>query len=422
MYETRKKEKALLVVVREPKERWSHQDLAAEFKNLAFSAGSEVAEIISVNLQRPNPSLYIGKGKAEEIKIIRDEAGANVVILDNDLKFTQQRNLEDIFGVKTIDRTQLILDIFARHAHTQEGSLQVELAQLEYLLPRLKGKGIMLSRLGGGIGTRGPGEKKLEVDRRRIAERITRLKKELLKIREHRNVMRKKRKKENIPMCSLVGYTNAGKTTLFNALAADSQTTSSALFTTLDTVSRTLTLQGNFKVILSDTVGFIYKLPPHLIEAFKATLEELQFADIMIHLIDSSNKNILQIKKSVDSTLKELGLENKPTLTVFNKIDTLSVPQIEDLRKDYPQALFISAAKSTGLWELGEEIYGSIFKDTVEAVVKLPFSRMELSHYLHQNCEILKTIHKEQETVYWVKANKDKLAYLQHQGLSVKEI
>ncbi|MBU2265700.1 MAG: GTPase HflX, partial [Candidatus Omnitrophica bacterium] len=237
MYETTQKETALLVVVKEPKEHWLSEDLALEFEALVLSSGIQPARTIIVKLVQPNPALYIGKGKVEELRLIREELKADVVIFNANLKFTQQRNLEEILTVKTIDRTQLILDIFAKHAHSQEGILQVELAQLQYLLPRLRGKGIALSRLGGGIGTRGPGEKKLEVDQRKISDRITRIKEELKGLGQHHDVMRKKRDKAKEYMCSLVGYTNAGKTTLFNSLAQADQIESSSLFTTLDTVA-----------------------------------------------------------------------------------------------------------------------------------------------------------------------------------------
>ena len=306
--ETKEQERALLVVVEEQKEKWSREALAEEFKNLVLSTGIEVADIVFVKGRQPTPSLFIGKGKAEELGMIAQEKNVNVVIFNNNLNFNQQRNLEDIFGVKTIDRTQLILDIFASHARTQEGILQVELAQFKYLLPRLKGKGIMLSRLGGGIGTRGPGEKKLEVDRRRISDRIVRLKQELEGVKQRRQVMRKKREKTNVLMCSLVGYTNAGKSTLFNALTESTERVSSSLFTTLDTVTHTFNVKNNLKAILSDTVGFIYKLPPYLVEAFKATLEELHYADLILHVVDAYSKNIERMRQAVESILEDFEL------------------------------------------------------------------------------------------------------------------
>ena len=422
LHKTTQKEKALLVVVYQQQEPWSKEALAAEFKNLVESTGMEVLNLVFVRLSLPNPRFYIGKGKVTELSELVAGEKVSVIIFNNNLNFTQQRNLEEALKAKTIDRTQLILDIFAKHAQTQEGILQVELAQHEYLLPRLRGKGIMLSRLGGGIGTRGPGEKKLEVDRRRILDRISKLKKDLKLVRQHRSTMRKKRQKEGIATCSLVGYTNAGKTTLFNNLCQSSQATSSALFTTLDTVSRSIDLEANFKVVLSDTVGFIYKLPPDLIEAFKATLEELHHADILLHVVDVSFKDILQIKKPVDLILKELGLDEKSIILVFNKIDKIPKEKEVILGNKYPKAIFISARNNIGLDILREEIYKNIFKDTIEAVVRVPFGRMDMVQYFHKNCQVLKNVYQESEAVYWIRTKKDKLDYLKRQGLKVKEV
>ncbi|MBN3041221.1 MAG: GTPase HflX, partial [Candidatus Omnitrophica bacterium] len=389
MFETAKKELALLVVVKEKTEPLSHDELGVEFKNLALSTGISVAEVVYVKLNKPNPSIYIGKGKAEELAAACLDCGADTVIFNTNLNFTQQRNLESLFKVKTIDRTQLILDIFARHAQSQEGILQVELAQLEYLLPRLRGKGIMLSRLGGGIGTRGPGETKLEADRRKISVKILKLKKELMTIKEHHDVVRKKRDKAGVEMCSLVGYTNAGKTTIFNVLTEDSQATSDALFTTLDTVTRMCPLDASSKVVLSDTVGFIYKLPPQLIEAFKTTLDELQFADVLIHVIDASSKNIIQYKKAVDGILEELKLTQKPIITVFNKIDRIENNLFKILKEEYPDSIFISAKNRINIKELKDEIYKNIYKDIIEVIAKVPFERMDAANFFHQNYEVL---------------------------------
>jgi GTP-binding protein HflX len=422
MYQTAKKEKALLVVIHSVDESWSREALAVEFKNLVLSSGIAVTELLLVNLRLPNPALYIGKGKAFELAEAVKAKGANVVIFSDNLNFTQQRNLEDILGVKTIDRTQLILDIFARHAHTQEGILQVEFAQLEYLLPRLRGKGVVLSRLGGGIGTRGPGEKKLEVDRRRISERIGRLKGELEQIKQHRSIMRKKREKEKVAACSLVGYTNAGKTTLFNTLTESRQVISASLFTTLDTVTRTITLDRNCRAVISDTVGFIYKLPPNLVDAFKATLEELNYADVLLHVIDSSSKDITKLKKSVDSTLRDLSLDKKPAINVFNKIDNLTSDELEYLKREYPEGVFISALRGTDLDNLRAAIYREIFKDMVEVVVEVPFNRMDIAHRFHDNFQILKNVYREGAAVYWLKVSIDKVHYLKNQGLKVKEV
>ena len=422
LYETVKKEKALLVAAKLWEEKWSAEALAAEFKNLVLSTGIEVENLISLNLDRPNPVFYVGKGKAAELAEAVKDTGAGVVIFDNNLSFNQQRNLEELLGVKIIDRTQLILDIFAKHAQTREGILQVELAQLEYLLPRLRGKGIELSRLGGGIGTKGPGEKKLEVDRRRISERIGYLKKDLILVRQHRDTRRKKRKKSEVSVCSLVGYTNAGKSTLFNALTKGEQTISSALFTTLDTVSRTLSLENKFEVILSDTVGFIYKLPLNLIEAFKATLEELNYADLLLHVIDASNNDNVKLRESVDSTLKDLGLDKKPAINVFNKVDIIPAQELACLMSKYPQDVFISASGNIGLDALKKAICEATFKDIVEVAVKVPFNRMDIASRLHDNYEILKIDYQEKEAVYRIRTKKQGAAWIKKQGLEVREV
>ena len=422
MYETIKKEKALLVIVEIEKIRWSKQALAEEFKHLVVSSGIEVDDLIWVKRNKPTPALYIGKGKAEEITLIVQEKDINVVVFNNNLNFTQQRNMEALFGVKTIDRTQLILDIFARHARTKTGSLEVELAQLEYMLPRLRGKGIILSRLGGGIGTRGPGEKKLEVDRRRISDRIVRLKKDLQEVTLHRQVMRNKRQKQNMRVCSLVGYTNAGKSTLFNALTESKERTSPSLFTTLDTVSHILMLHNSLKSLITDTVGFLYELPPNLVEAFKATLEELQYADLLLHVVDVSGVDTQRLMKSVNIILEDLQLDSKPALLVFNKIDQLSSQEVAGLRKDYPQAVVVSALEKTHLDTLREKIYAVLFRDSQEVVLKFPFGRMEVVDYIHKNCEILKIDYQEESVIYWVRAKKPAWEYLERVGVAVKHI
>jgi GTP-binding protein HflX len=424
MYETTKVEKALLVVITVEKERdsWTQEEIAQEFKNLVISTGIEVQKLLFVKRKEPTPALYIGKGKAFELAEIAQKEEVDVVIFNNNLNFTQQRNLEEIIGVKTIDRTQLILDIFARHAHTQEGALQVELAQLEYLLPRLKGKGIMLSRLGGGIGTRGPGEKKLEVDRRRITDKIIRLKKELEQVRKHREVIRKKRQKEKIKVCSLVGYTNAGKTTLLNALTGDIQRTSSSLFTTLDPVGRTLTLSNHYKVIITDTVGFLYKLPPNLVEAFHATLEELTFADLILHIVDSSSKNYSKMIEAVNLILRDLSLLEKPTLVVFNKIDELDEEGLRCLQNQYPEGVFISALKKTNLDTLLQRIQETLFRDTLRVVIRIPFREMKVLDWLYTHAQVIKVDYKENEAVVLAHLQRALIPYLEREELIFEEI
>ena len=271
--------------------------------------------IVSLPSDCPSPE-YHGEGKVKEISALCDAERIHTVIFSHDLKGSQQRNLEEALHVKTIDRTQLILDIFARRATSLEGKMQVELAQLEYLLPRLVGKGIALSRLGGGIGTLGPGETKLEVDRRRIRARIDRLRQELLEISQDRRLKRKKRQEQGLPLISLVGYTNAGKSTLLNTLTNAGQITRDGLFTTLDPLSRQLILPNHQKTVLSDTVGFMHQLPHHLIESFKATLEEVTAADLLLHVLDVSHPKFRDLHDSVIEVLKELGAHDQPTITV----------------------------------------------------------------------------------------------------------
>ncbi len=420
MIETQKKEKALLAVVKTPDESWSKEMLSSEFKSLVLSTGTKVAELAGFNLNQPNASLYIGKGKAEELKEIVDAKQVNVVIFNSNLNYSQQRNLEDLLEVKTLDRTQLILDIFAKHAKTKEGALQVELAQLQYLLPRLRGKGVALSRLGGGIGTIGPGETKLEVDRRKISERITRLKHEINQVSQHRDVVRKKRQRQKIPVCSLVGYTNAGKTTLFNVLTENSQKTSSDLFTTLDTVTRKTQIKEGMKAVVSDTVGFIHKLPPNLIEAFKATLEELDYSDILLHVIDASSPNIAQIKKSVEQVLIELDLKEKKEIIVFNKIDSLDQVTLEKMERAHPDSVFISAATGRGIEGLKKEIYRHLSDNFLELVVKVPITRMDIVNFLHKNSQVIKINYEKDIINCWIRISKSRLPFLKKEKLTIK--
>jgi GTP-binding protein HflX len=281
----------------------------------------------------------------------------------------------------------------------------------------------MLSQQGGGIGTLGPGEKKLEIDRRRIEERVDRLRKEIEEIRQHRGVLRKKREKENVKICSLVGYTNAGKSTLFNALAQSHEKTADSLFTTLDTVSNTFNLKDNLNAVIADTVGFIHKLPPHLVDAFKATLEELEHADLIIHIIDVSSPDIKRLKQSVDAMLSELGLLEKPILLVFNKIDKAGAEEnLWLMGKDYPNAVSISALNGTGLDILKEKIFEIIFQEMKQAEIKLSFQQMELANYVHKTCEIIKKEYSEKEIVFSVRAKESNLAYLKKNGAQVNEI
>jgi len=340
------KEKTLLVSIDFKKRNsWPAEDIASELEELITSCGGEVIERTICRSNKPTAKYLIGQGKVDEITEICSGTNIDTVVFSHDLKGSQQRNLEEAIQAKTIDRTQLILDIFARHAKSQEGKMQVELAQLEYLLPRLVGKGIELSRLGGGIGTLGPGETKLEVDRRRIQTKITKLKRDLKEVSQNRRTKRKKRKEQAIASASLVGYTNAGKSTLLNALTDAQQRTEDGLFTTLDPLSRQYVLPNHQKLILSDTVGFMYELPHHLIEAFKATLEEVTEADLLLHVLDVSNPKFRQLNDAVFTVLADLEVTEKPVITVLNKIDKIKDRSwLKDLTDNFPNTICVSSS------------------------------------------------------------------------------
>jgi GTP-binding protein HflX len=335
-------------------------DSLEELAYLAHAAGAQVAGRVTQRSDRLT-STYVGKGKLQEVQELAEEQGAETVIFDDELTPTQQRNLEAALQLKVIDRTALILDVFGRHARTHEGKLQVELAQHQYLLPRLVGQWSHLERLGGGIGTRGPGETQLETDRRLIRNRIQKIQQELDKVRERRSIYISRRKKASIPMATLVGYTNAGKSTLFNALSDAKVEAENQLFSTLDPVTRRIRLPSGDELLLTDTVGFIQKLSPMVVAAFRATLEELAESDILIHVLDITHPKAPEQAEVVDDTLEDLGLSQKPRLLVINKMDLLTdrdasqslvpPPGLES----YPSVL-VSAAKGWNLDLLLQEV------------------------------------------------------------------
>ncbi len=340
----------------------------------------------------PDPATLVGRGKAEEIRLTAHAAGAAVVIFDHDLTPTQLRNLESALDLKVLDRTQLILDIFARRALSREGQLQVELAQLNYLLPRLAGRGTMLSRLGGGIGTRGPGEQQLEFDRRRIRARIAKLTEALERVRSQRSLHRARRREQQFQTVALVGYTNAGKSTLFNALTRAEVGTSSRLFATLDPTVRLLPLESRRSVLLSDTVGFIRKLPPHLVAAFRATLEELQDASLLLHVTDASHPEHGKQDAAVESLLAELGLTSAPRLHVWNKIDLLDETEQKRLAAAGPTDVAVSARDGHGIETLLACIDASLEGGPlVEAEFDFPCSDGESFALVHRFGHVLST-------------------------------
>jgi GTPase len=326
----------------------------AELVRLIDTAGGQVLETIRQKRSQPHPQTVIGSGKVEEISLKVQTTGANLVAFDRDLSASQIRNLETQLGVRVIDRTEVILDIFAQRAQSQEGKLQVELAQLEYMMPRLTGRGRAMSRLGGGIGTRGPGETKLETERRTIQRRISKLQQDVNQLQSHRSRLRKNRQKQEIPSIAIVGYTNAGKSTLINALTQSDVYTADQLFATLDPTTRKLTIvdpanQRSHLFLLTDTVGFIHELPPSLVDAFRATLEEVTEADALLQIVDLSHAAWQRQLQSVETILEEMPITTGPMLIAFNKIDQVSSEALETAKKEYPQAVFISASQRLGL-------------------------------------------------------------------------
>ncbi|MFC2007133.1 GTPase HflX [Chloroflexota bacterium] len=355
------------VATKGSKDRAAAEVSLEELAQLAVTAGVEVVGKVVQQLPVPSRTHYVGKGKLEELLSLKDSLDYDVVILDDELSPLQQRNLEEALKIKVIDRAALILDIFAGSARTHEGRLQVELAQYQYLLPRLVGQWSHLERLGGGIGTRGPGESQLETDRRIIRQKIHRLKNQIEDVRKHRSLYRQKRQKSGIPVVSLVGYTNAGKSTLLNALCQSSVFTEDKLFATLDPTTWRLSLPDRKAILLTDTVGFIRKLPPIIVSAFRATLEELNEASLLLHVVDMTSANAAEQCKVVEDILTELGLKDKPRITVLNKIDLLlngdiiwteeqALSHLWDDSMDNNMTALISAEKKWGLSGVLEKI------------------------------------------------------------------
>lgn len=362
---------ALVGLITGPVRRLDAERSLDELAGLATTAGAVVALRVLQERVRPDAGTFLGSGKLKSLGLACDEADIDLVVFDNELTPAQLRQIESRLERKVVDRTQLILDIFAARAHTREGKLQVELAQLKYLLPRLVGGSDYLSRLGGGIGTRGPGETKLEADRRKIRQRISHLNGQLEDVRRRRTQLRERRHKASMPTVALVGYTNAGKTTLFNLLAGEQATVSDALFVTLDPLVRRVRLADSRELLVSDTVGFIDRLPHTLVAAFRATLEEVVSADLLLHVIDAGTPGVDGRVAAVRRTLEEVGAAEVATLEVFNKCDLLDAADVERLQRREPDAAFISASTGFGRAELLDAVSTHLGLDACRLVVTL---------------------------------------------------
>jgi GTP-binding protein HflX len=385
---------------------WRVEDSLDELAQLAATAGIEVVGRTIQRLESPNPATYIGAGKVEELLSWKRELGYDVLLFDEELLPRQQRNLEQELDVKVVDRTALILDIFASHARTKEGRLQVELAQYEYRLPRLTRMWTHLSRQGvGGVGLRGPGETQLESDRREIGRRIADLRRQLEDVRVHRQQYRRRRRKAAVPVVSVVGYTNAGKSTLLNALAGSDVLVEDKLFATLDPTTRRVELPNGRPVLFTDTVGFIHKLPTQLVAAFRATLEEINDSDLLVHVVDITHPNVREQSATVEQVLRELGVRDKPVITALNKIDlliesgdldlaqegreghageSLLPERLAEMMRDYPNCVAISAATGMGLQSLLQRVQDLLMEGLVSLLVQLPYSSDGLIALLHR--------------------------------------
>lgn len=380
-------EKVILVGVSE-QEGDDAEDSLTELAELVKTAGAAVVGTLIQKRELIHPGTYIGTGKVLELAELVKELGATGIVCDDELSPAQLRNLEDMLDTKVMDRTLIILDIFAARATTSEGKIQVELAQLKYRMSRLTGLGRSMSRLGGGIGTRGPGEKKLEMDRRLIKDRIAQLNRELKEVRQHREVTRAQREKNQIPVAAIVGYTNAGKSTLLNTLTDAGVLEEDKLFATLDPTTRTLKLPGRQEILLTDTVGFIRKLPHHLIEAFKSTLEEAKYADYILHVVDSSNPQMDKQMHIVYETLYNLDIRDKTVITLFNKQDarTDSEP-LKDFKADH--TLGISAKNGAGLEALKELLCGLLRENKILVERIIPYDKAGIIQYVRKSGELL---------------------------------
>lgn len=380
-------EKVILVGISE-QDGDDAEDSLAELAELVKTAGAVVVGTLIQKRETIHPGTYVGTGKVDEIAQLLAATGATGIVCDDELSPAQMKNLESILATKVMDRTLIILDIFAARATTSEGKIQVELAQLKYRLSRLSGLGKSMSRLGGGIGTRGPGEKKLEIDRRLINDRIAQLNRELKEVVKHRDITRAKREKNDVPVVAIVGYTNAGKSTLLNHLTDAEVLEEDKLFATLDPTTRMLELDGHQQVLLTDTVGFIRKLPHHLIEAFKSTLEEAKYADYIFHVVDASNPRMDKQMHIVYETLDRLGVKNKKIVTLFNKMDQRTEEEpLQDFRADH--ILMISAARNEGLDKIKDLLQEMLREDKVYIERVIPYAQAGIIQLVREKGELV---------------------------------
>ncbi|MCX6349334.1 MAG: GTPase HflX [Candidatus Aureabacteria bacterium] len=391
--DTEAAEKAFLVGLELPgSDRWGVKDSLEELALLAATAGAEVKGETITRRRAPAAATCIGRGKAEEVARIVREGGIDLVLFDEDLTPAQLRNLQDVMGARVLDRTELILAIFAQRARTREAQLQIEMAQLHYLLPRLTGKGVLLSRLGGGIGTKGPGETKLEVDRRKIRDRIHHLKEELEKVRRHRSSQRRQRRETGIMEIAIIGYTNSGKSTLLNALTGADAAVENKLFATLDPTTRRAKLPSGLTVLFYDTVGFIKKLPHHLVESFRATLEEVAEADILLQVMDASHRLLREQNAAVEQVLAELKIGSKTVIPVLNKADLVRDPfRLDELAARLPGSVAVSALNRTGFDALLRRIDAALGAVRRRLRLLVPQGRPDLVAWLHQKGTVVKT-------------------------------
>lgn len=411
------RERAILVGVERPNQEWSLESSLAELERLAWTAGADMVAKTTQRLDSPNPRTFVGSGKAEEIASLARSYAADVVIFDDELTPSQQSNLEKVVGkdVKVIDRTALILDIFALHASSKEGRLQVRLAQNQYLYPRLRGMWAHLAsnRMGGGVGSRfGEGESQLEIDRRLIRNRITSIKRELANVSKKRDLQRKKRKESGVFKVALAGYTNAGKSSLLNAITGSEVLSYDKLFATLDSTTRQLVLPEGREITLTDTVGFIQKLPTTLVEAFKSTLDEINGADLILHVIDASDPQHARQIDTVNMVLEQIGAHEIGRIEVLNKKDLLGEEQYNALKIRFPHAIFTSTKTSEGLDELIHRIglVASAQDELLEVII--PYNRGDLVSYAHQRCTILNEQYEAEGTKLTLRAGKQAIAKL----------